>query len=185
MLLVHFVLSSCSSCSSTENKHSHIGNDELKHIQFKLNIVPSKYNVLDHNHLNGQNLFLFYLDDKYPDYSDLRPFTFEVEYGKRCSIADVNKDSIFDDYSGTFVQDKDDNGYNMLSGSTSYIFFLRHCTRIKKGKYLVVIETIGSIFYKIMTINGTDKNKQCAEYQFDLIQKDDVNGTPIKYIEFQ
>ena len=181
IVLIYLVIffAGCSSGSSN-NDFPGIYDDELAYIQLHLNITPATSSILYKNKLYSKYVYLFYLDGKHPKSDTPSPYAFDYASKRICTISDINDDPIECDYSGEFIQDTNNDGTFKLSGVTSiYKYNITSTANLKKGNYLIVIQTMGSYFCKNININS---DKKYVEYIFDLKQTSDNNGNVTQYI---
>ncbi|MFA7116602.1 MAG: hypothetical protein WC140_05150 [Bacteroidales bacterium] len=172
-IIMLFLIALITGCSSnSDDPFSDIPDDELAFVSFDLNLTPLEKPFS--KKLYDRYVYLFYLDGKHPGSDQPNPHAFDYGSKRVCYIKDVNNDDIFCDYSGKFLQDKDDDGYYLLKGGVG-IFNKDMPYGLKIGNYLLVVETMGTYFCKELDIIP-DKNERYAEYTFDLIQTADITG---------
>lgn len=185
ILLFCFValLAACSGSESNEDEFPGISDSELAYIQLHLNITPLNSSDLYKNELYSRYVYLFYLDGKHPKNDKPAPYAFDYVSKRICTISDVNGDPIESDYSGEFSQDTNSDGTFKLSGTTSiYKYNVTSSLNLKKGNYLIVIQTMGSYFCKKIDISP---DKKYAEYTLDLLQIAGNDGNASQYIWMQ
>jgi hypothetical protein len=173
------LLSACSGSNGNDDFPG-ISDGELAYIQLHLNVTPLNSSDLYKNKLYSKYVYLFYLDGKHP--KNDKPYPYAFDYGSKmiCTISDVNDDPIECDYSGEFLQDTNTDGTFKLSGVTSiYKYNVTSSLNLKKGDYLIVIQTMGSYFCKKIYISPENKY---AEYTLDLVQTAGGDGKINQYI---
>lgn len=159
-------------CSSDEDGTKK--SNELSYIQLKIHFTPYKASDYANKKIYTKEVYLFYLEDKKVK-EPISPYATTVaKYGNVCVINDVNNEYIFADYSGDFVQLKDNNGYYtfdcLASAIYNYNFYGKQT--LKKGNHLLVIKVDGTYFCKKINISPSGDT---ATYDFNLIQTGEGN----------
>lgn len=159
------------SCSSDREQFPGVGEHELAFVSFEFKIQPLE--ELSNNKVTDRYVYLFRLDGKHLA-TEISPYALDYAGERICTIDDVNGDVIESDYSGTFTQKKNDDGYYILSGSAA-IYTRAVNGRLMIGDYLLVVETCGSYFCKKLAIKAGSEGKY-EYYKFDLVQTKDSDG---------
>lgn len=177
--LVSMLLAACSG-SNNDDEFPGISDGELAFIHLDLNVTPLNASDLYKNKLYSRYVYLFYLDGKHPKNDKPSPFAFDYGNSRICTINDVNDDPIECDYSGEFLQNTNSDGTFKLSGAHSiYKYNVTSTANLKKGNYLIVIQTMGSYFCKKIDISP---DKKYAEYTLNLVQTSGSDGKANQYI---
>lgn len=150
-----------------------IPKDELAFVGFKFELRPATsdddlFNGRDsYGKLYTQDFYLFKLDGKHLAEGLPRPKTFESGRETLCVIHDVNGELILADFSTHNWQNKDINTGKYILKGTVAVYNNEVTGRLKKGRYLIVVNTLKSYFCKIIDISPQNKYEY---YNFVLIQ---------------
>ncbi|MCM8871846.1 MAG: hypothetical protein NDJ65_01020 [Paludibacteraceae bacterium] len=129
-------------------------------------------------------LFLFPTEGKFIK-EDPTPHSFTSTYGDEiCAIDDVNNESIFCNYSGSFLQEKDPSNGKYTMSYVDAAFtpnVLTLASYFSKGEYLIVIYVNGTYFCHYETI---DPKEKYAELHYNLVQTENSSGYAERYIWF-
>lgn len=184
--LLFCLLAACTviSCSDDKDDDSYLSNvPEGKLAFIKITFDASLIDTPSDKRKDAL-LFLFPTAGKFIE-ENPKPYSFTYNGDEICGVNDVNNESVYCNYSGSFSQDKDaSTGKYTMSYCTAAFTpnVLTLASYFSKGEYLIVIYINGTYFCHYETINP--EGKYIDELHYNLVQTKNTSGYAERYIWF-